>query len=175
VVGDGNGNTSTRIGVRSSSARPAPVAALLLGVLALLGAVSCSGDDPALRAEVVDRLTDAYPEASLDQAGCVADRLADRYGLDTVTDLLGTGDDDFNEDEYRDLFACGVVGDLRETLAQEIDNVGVGQAERECVSDSFLEALDDDDLDSLLEGQLSSDVFDHFSAALSNCGVMRLS
>lgn len=143
----------------------------LLVPAAVLGlAVAGCGQDLD-REAAVDSFQRANPEASGAQAECVVDRQIDRLGLDGLTRQLEaeTPSDDFVDSQFRDLFACGVDGDVEEQLVEQLEANGVTAEQAPCVADRLVGGLDDGDIDVLVSGQITDAFMAKFVAAMDGC------
>ncbi len=123
---------------------------------------------------MADAFADAHPEATGVQAQCVVDTLFDTYGADGLELELerAVADDDFEETQYRAMFACGMREDVRDQLAGQLERRGLTTGEAECVADALTGDLDDDDLDVLLSGELTDAFFDKYFGAMSACDAL---
>ncbi len=134
----------------------------------------CSGGPD--RSAVIERFQQANPDVELtdDQAACAVDRLSDRYGLDGVADHLDAAeiDDGFIDDQFRDMFACGVTGDVETQLTELLVASGVETGEAPCVAEALALELDDDGIDVLLSGVITDDFADQFESAMAQCGAI---
>ncbi len=104
----------------------------------------------------------------------MVDGLIERYGLeDLEAELSGdTVDADFEEDQFREMFVCGVDGDWRaEVTTQLIDN-GVAAADAPCVTDDLFATMSDDDIGVLLTGEITESFADKFYDALESCDAL---
>ena len=104
----------------------------------------------------------------------MVDRLVDRYGLDGLEEQLGADepDDSFVEAQFRDMFACGIEGDVRTQIVDQLRANGVDEADAPCVADALVGDLDDADIDVLLSGQITDEFFAKFFAAMDRCGAV---
>ena len=147
---------------------PMPAAALIA-----LGFLAGCGQDVD-RAAAIDGFRSANPDISAEEAGCVVDRLVDRYGLEGLVDELESAgpDPDFTEAQFQDMFACGVEGDVETQIAEQLEASGVDPADAPCVADALTVGLDGDDVDVLLSGEITEDFMAKFTAAMADCGVI---
>jgi hypothetical protein len=116
----------------------------------------------------------ANPEATAGEADCVVDRLIGRYGIDGLADELEGADssDDFTDAQFRDMFACGVEGDVADQLTAQLEANGVEAADAPCVADRLTAELDDDDIDVLLSGEITERFMTRFVTAMEGCGAI---
>lgn len=163
--------------VRLAPARLGPAAALALVCLVAAGLTGCGrgfGRDDA-----VDAFQEAHPETSSTEAGCVVDRLIDRYGIDGLADELETGDPSpgFSEAQFTDMFACGIDGDvtaeLTRQLTGQLTDAGIDGDDATCVAGSLAAELDDGDIEVLVSGDITDEYLAKFTAAMEDCGALR--
>lgn len=141
---------------------------------ALLGA-ACGDGQPAFdRAAAVESFSVANPEASTTQSGCVVDRLIDRYGLERLETELRSDPQkaDFAEAQFRDMFACGIEGDVRDQIVEQLQANEVDEEAAPCVADVLMADLEDDDFDVLLSGDITDAFFAKFVSAMEECGAI---
>ena len=126
------------------------------------------------RDDAVASFADANPSATEAQAGCVVDRLIDRYGLDQLEAELVADpiDPAFEETQFRDMFACGLEGDLEGEIARQLVDNGVEQADAPCVAGELVDDLEDSDIDVLLSGEITQDFMGKFVDAMRACGAI---
>ena len=150
-------------------ARPAPI----IGALGLLlVAVGCS--QGLTREDAIESFRRANSEATEEQAACVVDGLIDRYGLaDLEAELsaepLGP---DFEEDQFREMFVCGVDGDWRAEVTTQLIENGVAADDAPCVTDDLFATMSDDDIGVLLTGEITDSFSEKFYAALETCDAL---
>lgn len=153
--------------------RPTPRFIRILGpVLAALALAGCGrGFD---RTDAVEAFNRANPEATPAQSECVVDRLVDRYELAGLQEQLEADPVDarFEADQFRDMFACGMDGDVREELSGQLAANGVADADAPCVADRLVDELTDDDIDVLLSGEITDQFFQKFFSAMERCGAV---
>lgn len=150
---------------RSTTVVALPVALTLL----VLGAGCGQGFD---RAAATDSFQQANPEATSTQAGCVVDRQIDRFGLDGLADQLEAEppSDEFVDMQFRDMFACGMDGDVEQQLVELLRDSGVDTSTAPCVATQIVEELDDQDIDVLVSGDITDAFMTKFVAAMTDCG-----
>lgn len=147
----------------------------LIGPLLLLAAVATACGQGYDRAQALESFRSTNPDVTADQAGCVVDQLIDRYGLDGLADQLEAGagaGEAFIEAQYREMFACGVEGDVATVLAEQLEASGVSAEDAPCVADELTGGLTDDDIDVLLSGEITEDFAAKFAAAMESCGAL---
>jgi hypothetical protein len=141
-------------------------------VCALLPAVALAACGQGFsRDDAVDSFVTANPEATQEQGECVVDGLIERYGTAELEAELSEQplDPTFEEEQFREMFRCGVAGDWRSDItAQLIDN-GVAPDDAPCVSDELLATMTDDDIGVLLTGEITESFSAKFYAALETC------
>jgi len=132
----------------------------------------CGGG--ASREAAIESFQDANPEATDEQAACVVDGLIDRYGLDELDAQLGTVplDAAFEEDQFREMFVCGVDGDWRADITEQLIDNGVAAEDAPCVSDELFATMSDDDIGVLLTGQITDSFSETFYDALETCNAL---
>lgn len=148
------------------------VAALpMLVALTLAGTACGEGFD---REAAVDSFRQANPEVTDAQATCVVDRQIDRFGLDGLAAELETDPptDEFVDIQFRDMFACGIDGDVEEQLIQQLEPSGVPTDAAPCVADRIVDQLGDEDIDVLVSGDITEDFMTKFIAAMEGCGAV---
>ncbi len=153
--------------------RSAPVGLVLAG-LALVGpaltvAACGQGFD---RETAIDSFRRANPDVTEGEAECVIDRQIDRYGLDGLaTELEAEPEsDEFVDIQFRDMFACGVDGDVEAQLLEQLEASGVAAEDSPCVARALTDGLDDEGIDVLLSGEITEDFMATFVAAMEGCG-----
>lgn len=169
-------STVSGVAVRRANALVLRVAALVsLAFLTAFGAVAC-GQDPAAfdREAAVTSFSNTNAEATTVQSECVVDRLIDRYGLERLETELRSDPPkaDFAESQFRDMFACGIEGDVRDQIVQQLQANEVAEADAPCVADVLMADLDDDDFDVLLSGDITDSFFAKFVSAMEDCGAI---
>ncbi|MEM7325404.1 MAG: hypothetical protein AAF531_20120 [Actinomycetota bacterium] len=137
----------------------------------LLGAC---GEDSLDRDSAIDSFSAANPEATPSQSACVVDRLIERLGLDGLDEQLGADppDPEFEEMQFRDMFACGLEGDVRVQIVDQLEINGVAPADAPCVADVIVDDLTDADIDVLLSGVISDEFLAKFIDAMESCGAI---
>lgn len=140
-------------------------------VAALLLAACGSGFD---RDAAVANVQVENPDVSEDQAGCVVDRLVDRFGLDGVESgqIADPTPPEFEDAQIRDMFGCGVEGDLQELIAEQLADAGVAADDAPCVADALTVDLTDGDLDVLVSGDITEEFATKFLDAMVACGAI---
>lgn len=147
------------------------VVAVTAGVAAL-GAGCGQGFD---RVAAVESFRDANPEVTGDQAGCVVDGLIERYGLDGLAVELEAGTEQspaFTEAQFREMFTCGVQGDVVDELTEQLEASGVAAEQAPCVAQGLAGELTDGDIDVLLSGNITDEFMAKFVAAMETCGAV---
>lgn len=124
------------------------------------------------RDDVVARVTDDNAGITADQAGCVADRLIDRFGLDQLDTMVAADppDADLEEAEFTDAFRCGVVGDVRQEIVDQLTANAVAPDQAGCVADELVPDLTDADIDVIVSGQITESFTQKFDTAMRDCG-----
>ncbi len=140
--------------------------------VAVLLAVSSCGAGAATRDDVVDRVRADNTDATAEQAGCVADRLIDRFGLDGLDGMLAADppDADLQEAEFTDAFRCGVVGDVRQEIVDQLTANAVPAGQAGCVADELVPGLTDADIDVIVSGDITESFTQKFDTAMRDCG-----
>ncbi|MGI9614942.1 MAG: hypothetical protein ACR2QO_18675 [Acidimicrobiales bacterium] len=140
----------------------------------MLAAVIVGCGAGASREAAIESFQNTNPEATDEQAACVVDGLIDRYGLDDLDTQLGTVplDAAFEEDQFREMFVCGVDGDWRADITEQLIGNGVAAEDAPCVSDELFATMSDDDIGVLLTGDITESFSDTFYDALQSCGAL---
>jgi len=156
-----------------SSDNSVPASALSCGaVLAALSVALLSGCGQGFsRDAAIESFLEANTDATNEQAACVVDGLVDRYGLDELEAQLAAEplDAGFEEDQFREMFVCGVSGDWQSDITEQLIDNGVAAEDAPCVSDELLATMDDDDIGVLLTGEITESFSEKFYAALETC------
>lgn len=126
------------------------------------------------RDAAVTSFSAANPEATQAQSECVVDRLIDRYGLSGLETELSVDPaaESFEEAQFRDMFSCGVEGDVRLQITAQLEANDVSPDDAPCVADILVDGLDDADVDVLLSGDISPEFFAKFVSAMEECGAI---
>lgn len=163
-------------GVRwQAQTRPSGRRLLAVVFLACAALLSGCGQNPEFdRDAAVVSFAEANPSASTSQSECVVDRLIDRYGLEELQTELEADplDPAFTEAQFRDMFTCGVEGDVRDQIVEQLQANDVAEADAPCVADALMVDLDDSDVDVLLSGEITDAFFAKFVTAMEDCGAI---
>ncbi len=143
-------------------------------IAATLVLSSCGTGESFDREAAAESFAVANPEATAAQTDCVVDRLVDRYGLEQLeqeleADPLNPG---FEEDQFRDMFACGIEGDVRSQIVEQLEANGVTGEDAPCVADQLIVEMEDQDFDVLLSGQITDEFLAKFVDAMEACGAI---
>ncbi len=124
------------------------------------------------RETAVESFQQANPEATGTQSACVVDRQIERFGIDGLADELETDPptDEFIDIQFRDMFACGMDGDVEEQLVELLQDSGVDDEAAPCVAGRIVEQLGDEDIDVLVSGEITDAFMSKFIAAMNDCG-----
>lgn len=124
------------------------------------------------RDAAVDSFQQANPEVTEAQAGCVVDRQIDRLGLDGLTEELVADptSEAFIEEQFRDMFACGIDGDVESQLVEQLEANGVSPDDAPCVAARITGDLDPEDIDVLVSGEITEAFMAKFVGAMNDCG-----
>ncbi len=146
----------------------------LFGLVILAGSVMAGCGDGFDRDDAVVGFSEANPGVTTAQSECVVDRLIDRYGLDGLEGELAAEpvSESFEETQFRDMFACGIEGDIRSQIIEQLQANGVSEDDAPCVAGILVEDLDDDDIDVLLSGEITERFLARFVAAMEECGAI---
>ncbi len=141
--------------------------------MAMAGLAGC-GQGAFDRAAAIESFSAANPEATEAQSGCVIDGLIGRFGLDGLEEQLSSDppEPDFEEAQFRDMFACGMEGDVQEQIIEQLEASGVAPADAPCVAEELVTDLTDDDIDVLLSGDISDEFLAKFVTAMESCGAI---
>lgn len=123
---------------------------------------------------MISGFRDNNPEVTDEQAGCVVDRLVDRYGIDELEIQLQADSPsaEFTEAQFRDMFACGVEGDVEVQITEQLEANGISPQDAPCVANEITGGLNDEDIDVLLSGEITDDFYEKFFAAMESCGAI---
>ncbi len=126
------------------------------------------------RDAAIESFSEANPGATAGQAECVVDQLIDRYGIDQLgRELEATSPPPaFTENQFRAMFGCGIEGDVRDQIVQQLEANDVDPADAPCVADRLVADLSDDDIDVLLSGDITDEFLAKFVAAMEDCGAI---
>ncbi|MDH4074599.1 MAG: hypothetical protein OEW29_01595 [Acidimicrobiia bacterium] len=140
--------------------------------MVLLAAPGCGGDGGFGRDDAVARVRQDNPGITADQAGCVADRLVGRFGLDELGTLAAAdpADADLQEAEFTDAFRCGVEGDVRQEIVSQLTANALPADQAGCVADELVPGLTDADIDVIVSGEISESFTQKFDTAMRDCG-----
>lgn len=126
------------------------------------------------RESLVADFTAANPDVTSAQAECVVDRLLAERELTAIEAEL-TADvvaGEFEEDQFRAMFVCGIEGDVGDQITEQLVANGVSPADAPCVSGELTGQLTDADIDVLLSGEITDEFYAKFFAAMENCGAV---
>lgn len=138
-------------------------------------AIGCGQEEAGFeRDDASASFSEANPEATSAQSTCVVDRLVDRYGMERLEAELRAENlsADFAEDQFRDMFACGIEGDVRAQIVEQLEANGVAEEDSPCVADDLIGDLEDEDFDVLLSGEITDDFLAKFISAMERCGAI---
>lgn len=126
------------------------------------------------RASAIDQFRQVNPDASDSQSACVVDGLLDRYEsaeivAELTTSRQGAG---FEEDQFREMFRCGLEGDIQETLIEQLGVAGIEGEEASCIAADLADSLTDADIDGILSGLITEDFRIRFEGAMAGCGAV---
>ena len=136
--------------------------------------VGCTSSPSFNRAAAIDSFAEANSEATDEQAACVVDGLIERLGLEELEAELARQpiDAGFEETQFRQMFRCGVAGDWRSQITDQLVENGVGEADAPCVSEELFATMTDEDIDVLLSGETTDAFNERFFAALESCDAL---
>ena len=145
---------------------------IVAGLGLVVGLSGCGETDS--RQDAIDSFTDANPDATLEQATCVVDNLIDHYSLDQLEVELATDPPgaDFEEVQFREMFRCGIVGDLQQLVVDQLVLNGVSETDAPCVAERLVGTMTDDDIDVLVSGQISEQFSTKFLQAMDACDAL---
>ncbi|MDH5520235.1 MAG: hypothetical protein OEZ14_06860 [Acidimicrobiia bacterium] len=78
----------------------------------------------------------------------------------------------FEEDQFRAMFVCGIEGDVGDQIAEQLVANGVSPDDAPCVSGELIGQLTDADVDVLLSGEITDEFYAKFFDAMENCGAI---
>ncbi len=118
--------------------------------------------------------TAANPDATTAQAECVVDRLLSERELAVIESELTAEEiaPEFEEDQFRAMFVCGIEGDVGEQITEQLVANGVSPDDAPCVSGELIGQLTDTDIDVLLSGEITDEFYAKFFAAMESCGAV---
>lgn len=125
------------------------------------------------RNTAIDNFGEANPDASDEQSACVVDQLIERVGLERVEEGLTTDPvpADFEEVQFREMFRCGLEGDIEAQIVEQLQASGVAAGDAPCVAGELVGSLTDADIDVLLSGEITEEFSAKFLQAMDGCGV----
>lgn len=152
-------------------------AVVLLAALALAG---CSSS--LSRADAVESFQAANPDASIDEAACVVDALIEEYETEPVDENslaeleAELREDPPNErfllDQFRAEFGCGMTDGVEAQLRRELLANDIEEEAVECVAESLAGRLTDDDLEVLINDEMTESFYATFFAAVEECDAL---
>ena len=132
--------------------------------------------------DAVGAFTAAHPDASTVEATCVVDHLIEQYEAVPIDEtalaaleaelLADPISEDFELDQFRAMFGCGMTDAVEAQLGRQIAARGIDASAAECVTDELIVELDRDDLEVLLTGEMSDEFFEKFFDASEVCGTL---
>ena len=156
-----------------------PLRPSLVFVSAALAAACSTGFS---RADAVEAFQVANPDASPAEAVCVIDSLIERYETEPVdeSDLAGLEAElladpqrrAFVLHQYRAMFGCGMTGDVEAQLRRELSSSGIDPEAVACVASELAATLSDDDLDVLINDEMSDSFYETFFTAVEACDAL---
>ena len=149
-------------------------ARVLVPVLVIALVAAGCGQAEFDRSAAIASFAAANPEATTSQSECVVDLLVERYGTEQLRVELEADpqDPDFTETQFRDMFTCGVEGDVRQQIVEQLEANEVDESDAPCVADALMADLDDGDIDVLLSGDITDAFFAKFLSAMESCGAI---
>jgi hypothetical protein len=137
-----------------------------------LALVACSASPE--RADFVDSFALTNPDASRTQSECVIDALIDRYTLGGLERELEARPmaAAFEVEQFRAEFGCGLTDGVRSQLEVQLADSGISPDGAACAADDLTSALDPEDLDVLLEGEITDAFYDKYFVALEACDAL---
>ena len=138
----------------------------------------CSGSGFS-RVDAVEAFQAAHPGASTAQAACVITALIEEYETEPVdasaldgleAELVAEPQSDaFVFDQFRAQFGCGLTADVESQLQRELVANDVAPDAVECVASELATSLTDDDLDVLINDEMTDSFYATFFAAIEAC------
>ncbi|MCP3992145.1 MAG: hypothetical protein GY724_23945 [Actinomycetia bacterium] len=145
---------------------------LTVGMILVVGLSGCGR--AFSRQDAIDSFMAVSPEATSQEAACVVDNLIDRYSLDQLEIELAADPPDagFEEAQFREMFRCGIVGDVEQQVTEQLTLNGVEEADAPCVAERLVGTMTDDDIDVLLSGEISEQFSTKFLQAMDACDAL---
>ena len=126
------------------------------------------------RESLIDDFAVANPDVTTAQAECVVDRLLTDRDLPEIEAELTAEEvtPDFEEDQFRAMFVCGIEGDVGEQITEQLVANGVSPDDAPCVSGELIGQMTDADVDVLLSGEITDEFYAKFFDAMESCGAV---
>ncbi len=124
----------------------------------------------------------ANPDVGVDVSECVIDRLADEYEVDPVDESslseleaelqADPVSREFELNQFKAMFHCGRTDEVESQLAAQVQANGIAADKADCVAAALIATLDDDDLDVLINEEMTDPFFAKFFDATESCGAL---
>ena len=157
-------------------------AAALVAVVAIIGLLLSGCSSGFSKDEAIEAFMSANPDASTAEATCVIDDLIETYedgpveesALDGLEAELLTDppDPEFVLDQYRAKFGCGMTEDVEAQLRRELAENDISTEAVGCVAEELAGSLTDDDLDVLINDEMTDSFYRTFFAAVETCDAL---
>lgn len=147
---------------------------MLVVAVSLLGVAGCGDGTDFDRAAAVEVFTEDNADVTSTQADCVIDRLTETYSFGELEDELQAEPlkAKFAEDQFREMFACGVEGDVTDRIIEELEATGVEPGSAPCVADQLVASMTAEDFDVLLSGEITESFRIKFVSSMETCGAI---
>jgi hypothetical protein len=149
----------------------------LAAVVAAVALVAGACGDTLGRDELVASFRRDFPRATEEQAGCVVDRLLERFEVEEIEQELSAegGSSEFGNATVVAMAACGY--DLTDSdqwrvgLVGALVGLGYDTDDAGCIADRLIPQLDADDVAGLVSGELPDGFRARLAEAADGCGV----
>jgi hypothetical protein len=134
------------------------------------------------RVDAVEAFQAAHPDASTTQAACVIDALIEEYETEPVdasaldgleAELVADPQSDaFVLDQFRAQFGCGMTADVEAQLRRELLANDLAPDAVDCVASELATSLTDEDLEVLINDQMTDSFYATFFRAVEVCDAL---
>ncbi len=154
----------------------------MAAVIAIIGLPLTSCSSGFSKDQAIEAFQAANPDASTAEAACVIDALIETYETEPVDEsalggleaelLAEPSRPEFVLDQYRAKFGCGMTEDVEAQLRRELAANGISAEAVGCVAEELAGSLTDDDLDVLINDEMTDSFYRTFFAAVESCDAL---